>query len=754
MSRTERHYNSQDNKPNRKEKAEYKKLRKKEKRKHSILRVFVRLAVILIFLGAAAGGGYAAYCIAGAPTIHPEKIYETLDLSTNIYDDQGKVCDTIYYYENRKVTKYEDMPENLVNAFIAIEDKTFWTHHGFNFKRMVGAVLKSFGGGGISGTSTITQQLARNVFLSDVKSERSIKRKVIEMYYAYEIEQTLSKEEIIEAYLNTIYLGYGCYGVNAAAKTYFSKGVSKLTLEQCAALAALPQAPDSYALLKHEKDDCCTKIKKGMYANDRSKDRRNLVLTLMAEQGLVSQEDADNAKKDLADFIRPNLNKGAASRSYFKDYLIQTVIADLAEEYGWTEDEARNVVYTKGLKIYSTLDTQAQSVVAREFKDKSNFPNDVKGRTPEAAMVITEVGTGEIKAMAGGRDPQGEMLFNRAINARQPGSSIKPLCVYSAALQKSFELQAKGEKFTYTSSEYKSMGDYITASSPVYDSPITLNGQSWPQNSTGSFSGPNTFRTAIQQSINTCAVKILQQVGVDYSMDLLRSYGITTAVDDASAAVNDLNLSSLALGGMSHGTTPLEMALAYAAFPNGGVVNTPVCYTKVVDSEGNVLLESKSETTQVLDEGVAWIMTDVLQSVITDGIAGAAKVNGIKAGGKTGTTNDRYDIWFDGFTPSYSASLWIGTDENVALTTMSGPAAQLWGKIMNQVENCKKGKYKKQPSNVIKQGKEYYTRGTEPKEEVELNPDGTVKGNGEDDAKEQSPDEFDENATGHGVDEG
>ncbi|MBQ0018151.1 MAG: transglycosylase domain-containing protein [Clostridiales bacterium] len=714
------------------EKKEYKKLRKKEKRKHSVFGVVLRVFLVLFFIGIFAGGGYAAYCIAGAPTIHPDKIYDNLDISTNIYDDEGELVETIYYLENRKVTRYEEMPENLVNAFIAIEDKTFWTHHGFNFKRLIGAILKSLGGGGISGTSTITQQLARNVFLSEIKSERSIKRKIIEMYYAYEIEQQLSKEEIIEAYLNTIYLGYGCYGVNSAARTYFSANVEDLTLEQCAALAALPQAPDSYALIKSEEGEKCTKIKKkGVYANDISEDRRNLVLSLMKNQGLVSEDDAQNAKKPLKDFIKPNLNSGAAAKSYFKDYLIQQVISDLMDEYGKTEEEARNMVYAKGLKIYSTMDTKAQKIVAKEFKDESNFPKDVKGDYPEAAMAIVEVGTGQVKALAGGRDPQGQMLFNRAVNTRQPGSSIKPLAVYGAALQKSFECQAKGDKFSFQNKgNAESFGDYITTSSSVLDAPIKLNGSSWPRNADGGYSGSSkTFRRAIQLSLNTCAVRILQQVGVDYSRELLKSWGITTIVDDANASVNDNNLAALALGAMSNGVTPLEMACAYAAFPGGGVVNTPICYTSVEDSNGNVLLTGKSETSQVLDPGVAWIMTDVLKSVVTDGIATSAKISGVKVGGKTGTTNDRYDIWFDGFTANYAAALWIGTDKNVRLTTTSGAAAKLWSKIMGQIPKAKEGDYKKKPSNVVKVGNEYYTKGTVPSatDSNDLNPDGSVK---------------------------
>ena len=700
---------------------EYKKARKKNKKHKGIIKRLIILVIVLGLICAAVGGVYAVITISQAPEINPKTMYETLNLSTYIYDKDDKVIDAVYYDENRRIAHYDELPENLKNAFVAIEDKTFWKHHGFNFKRMVGAVLQSVvGGGGISGTSTITQQLARNVYLADIKSERSIKRKIIEMYYAYVIEKTLSKEEILEGYLNTIYLGYGCYGVNSAAKTYFSKNLPELNLSQCAALAALPQAPDSYALIKNEEGDYTTKIEDGMYANDISKDRRDTVLDLMADQDLISQEKADAAKQDLIDFIKPGVStSGHNSTSYFRDYVIDTVTHDLMTEYDKTEQEAINMLYTKGLKIYSTLDQDIQKVIVKEFKNKENFPKTVKGKTPEAAMVVVGVKTGAIRAMAGGRKPRGEKLFNRATSPRQPGSSIKPLAVYGAALQKSFDLAEKGDMWTYLHTgldkqDNEGYGDYITASSRIDDEKMYVDGKVWPYNSNGKFTGYNTFRTAIQQSINTCAVKIQLQVGADYSADMLEKFGLTTIVTDTSQPANDMNAASLALGGLTYGVTPLEMALAYASFPNGGNLMDGYCYTKVEDRDGKLLLEHKEQSHKVMDPGVAWIMTDVLKSVVSKGIAGGAKLSGVQSGGKTGTTNDQYDIWFDGFTPKYAAALWIGTDNNVELTTMSGPAASLWGKIMNQVPKVKKGKYLERPDNVIQVGGEYYTRGTEP----------------------------------------
>lgn len=715
MSRVSRNYDNNDYKQ------EYKKIRKKTKKEKNVFRRIIIWLLIIVFICIGSACVYAGICIVKAPKINPKNIYDNISVGSTLYDDKGKQVDTVYMYENRKIAKYKDIPNNLKNAFIAIEDKTFWTHHGFNFKRMIGAVVKSvFGGSGISGTSTITQQLARNVYLADIKSQRSIKRKIIEMYYAYKIEKTLSKQEILEAYLNSIYLGYGCYGVNSASKAYYSKDIKDLTLAQCASLAALPQAPDTYALLKQEKDENCTKIKDGLYANDTSRDRRYLDLDLMVDQDMITSEKAEKAKKPIIKIIKPYDGKNSLSKiTYFKDYIISSVADDLMEEYGMTEQEAINNVYARGLKIYSTLDSQAQDIITDEFKNKDNFPLDRKGNIPQSAMVITDVHDGAIKAMVGGRNPKGEKLFNRAINPRQPGSSIKPLAVYGAALQKSFELQEKGETWEYTNFGYdrqgtSGYGNYITTSSRVDDEMMTVNGKTWPYNAGGGFTGYNTFRTAIQQSINTCAVKILLQVGIDFSSEMLEKYGLTTIVTDQNEPSNDLNAAALALGGLTKGVTPLEMSLAYATFPNGGVRNEGYCYTKVLDRKGNVLLENKKKEHDVIDPGVAWIMTDVLKSNVTKGIAYNAAIDKVDVGGKTGTTNDQYDIWFDGFTPSYSASLWIGTDDNVSLTQMSGPAALLWGKIMKQIPKALMGEYLEMPENVIQSNGEYYTEGTEP----------------------------------------
>ena len=828
--------------------------------KGKIAKDIVGLFVILFVLAIL----YTFIIISTAPKIDPENIYDSVAQSSVVYDDQGKKVDTVFYNQDRQLISYKQMPKNMINAFVALEDKTFWKHHGFNWTRMAGAVVQSFTGSGhISGTSTITQQLARNVYLPKIKSQRSVRRKILEMYYASQIERTLSKEQIVEAYLNTIYLGFGSYGVYSASHAYFSKDPKDLSLEECAALAALPQAPDTYALVKLAGKDSVTEGDTNIIlrnpdtyiANDMSKNRRDTALKFMHDQGYITDKDFKAAyHKNLIEFINPSVKSNKGVNSYFNEYLIDEVSRDLQKKYDISPQEAERMIYTGGLQIHSTMDSTAQKVAVEEFKNSSNFPSLVSirkdssgnvisssgniilydyndsfnsegnftlgkdevsfgkdgsatikrgkrlniyttktggkvnyslefkkqyvqekgtlyiysggyinvpskykkldssddlvidksyfkdfpnsmvksGNTlvikpdayslnektiqPQAAMVIVGVGTGEIKAMVGGRGQSGSRLYNRALNPRQSGSSIKPLSVYGAALQKSYEYAEKGE--TWPMVDYKhdkqgtrGYGDYLTASSTIVDEPMTFNGKTWPKNSNNRYSGAVSMRKGIQQSINTVAVKIQLQVGNEYSADLLKKFGLTTIVTEG--ATSDMNSAALALGGLTKGVIPLEMAQAFAVFPNGGVRQSSIAYTTVTDRHGKVLLKSKSKKTKVLDEGVAFIMTDMLKSVITQGIAGPAAVSGTQAGGKTGTTNDKYDIWFDGFTAKYAASLWIGTDVNIKLSSMSEMAARLWGKIMNQIPAAKTGKYNAAPDNVIRIGNEYYTKGTE-----------------------------------------
>lgn len=852
--------------------------KKANKTPKSFWKKFLHFCLICFLIGV----GYVAIVIAQAPSIDPSNINSLLNISSTLYDDQGKQVDNIFDEQKRTIIEYKDLPEDLIDAFVCLEDKTFWKHHGFNFIRIFGAIKDAVFTGHISGTSTITQQLARNVFLSDRMTERSINRKLTEAYYTVLIESKLSKEDIITAYLNTIYLGYGCYGVETAAESYFGCSVKKLTLEECAALAALPQAPDSYALVQVcdtaqvKKGDVV--LKKGLTTsyvmNDLSKDRREICLKLMLDQEKITQaEYAKAIKVPLKKMLDIDEGKNQANgSSYFADYIIDQVINDLMEEKGYTYDAAYDLVYRKGLKIYTTMDRKAQSVVNKEFNNQDNFPGVTNIRTnskgnvldangnesliaysnyfnskgefvfkdneykwlddgslkifygkrfniyetvangttdyslefknmyyreglrfftisggyvtipaqfkkvdddfnliidakffdeypdsfktknglrltasgyelnysvvqPQGAMVIRDVHNGQIKAMIGGREINGELLYNRALATRQPGSSIKPLGVYSAALQKSFELAEAGKRYEYIdynncAQGTKLYGNYLTAASAVDDEPMRFEGRIWPQNSYSGYAGMYSMRTALQNSVNVCAVKIFLQVGADYSAQNIKNFGITSLVTDKNET-NDLNAAALSLGGMVKGVSPFEMSNAYTAFANGGKVYESSCYTKVTTNDDEVLLEKASpKFKQAIDPGVAFIMRDMMYGVVTGGTGTAARISGVQVGGKTGTTTDEYDIWFDGFTPSYAAALWIGNDTNMQLTSMSGYAAALWGKIMRQIPRALKGSYPAKPKNVISvavdrdtgylPGKgsssrsEYFTRGTEP----------------------------------------
>ncbi|MDD6154778.1 MAG: transglycosylase domain-containing protein [Eubacteriales bacterium] len=822
----------------------------------------VILAIIIV------GGVYTAVIISRAPKIDTDmdNIYSLLSQTTTVYDRNGKTAGKVYSGQNRINVKYKDLPENLVNAYVALEDKTFWKHHGFNWIRIMGAIKSAVtSGGSVSGTSTLTQQLARNVFLPQRMTEHSMKRKIIEAWYTVQLERNLSKEQIIEAYLNTIYLGFNTNGVGAASQAYFSKNIKDLSIAQCAVLASLPQKPTGYApvvLVNNGSVQSGEKVLKrtsaGTYIlNDAGKSRRLTCLKLMLDQGYITKAQYNKAVKvKLEDMIKPDYSINSQKASYFTDYVVNQVIKDLQSEQKLSYSEAYDKVYKGGLKIYSTEDKRAQKVVEREFSNNANFPNptslrydsqgnmlnkygtivmykysnfvnngrftfasnEIKAKKdgsfiikknkririysstyngvtdytlafpnmytnkngkiylisggninipqkykslnkngnvviskdfakstegkgvfkkdnngnwyigknnlvinqeviqPQAAMTIINNKNGQIIAMVGGRKAKGKMIYNRAVNTRQPGSSIKPLAIYSAALQQSVEEMRAGkthyfQNYGIDKQGATGWGKYITEGSTVTDEPLTVNGKNWPKNSGGGYSGYRTLKTALQNSINTCAVKIFYQVGADYSAKMVKKYGISSL--KTSGAVSDMNAAALALGGMTKGVSTLEMANAYTCFAgNGTKTEEPICYTKVVDSEGKTILKKSSKRVRVIDEGVAFIMRDMMKSVVTGGTGRNAAIAGTTVAGKTGTTSDEYDIWFDGYVPKYTASLWIGNDVNLRLSGMSNYAAALWGRIMRQIPNVTKGSYPAMPSDVQKVGAYYYVKGT------------------------------------------
>ncbi|WP_312354156.1 transglycosylase domain-containing protein [Aminipila sp.] len=862
-----------------------------KKKKHKLnLKKFILFLFGLCLLGGVVLGGLVLSIIIDAPKINPNNIYSLLSESSTLYDDQENVIDNLTSFSSegtRTNVEYSELPQNLVDAFISIEDKTFLDHHGFNFVRILGAIRDSFTSGKISGTSTITQQLARNLYLTETRTERTLTRKIKEAYYTVLLEKHLTKEEIIEAYLNTIYLGYNSYGVQAASQAYFSKDVEDLDILECAALASLPQAPDSYAIIKKiypenitdpNSDNILLKSNVFYYVyNDISASRRETCLKLMNEQGFISDSELSDALADnLKDHLKPSSGSTSEFSSYFADYVVEQVTAALVEE-GMSEEAAKRMIYTGGLKIQTTLNSQMQKIAENEFSNNKNFPNvanlkkdksgniisdsgsimlynyntyfqsngdftlnsdeykknsdgsltiykgkrlkiynvevreqidcnlefkdtytiedgifysiggsivaipaeyktrDADGNLviseklfkdmpkifkstskglaissdyytlkqkvvqPQSAMVISDPYTGSIKVMVGGRNTVGRLLHNRATGTRQPGSSIKPIGVYGPALQASVDALNSGTtlKFSDSAGVSKLFGDYFTAASVIDDTPLIVQGKQWPKNWYSGYRGLHTLRASIEQSVNVNAVRVFQQLGVQKSVSFLKKVGVSTIVESGNA--NDLNAAALALGGMTKGISPLEMSAAYSAFVNDGKYTKPMAFTKVTNNRGEVILENTPQSTQVMDPGVAFIMRDMLRTTVTHGIGSRAGISNQPVGGKTGTTTDNYDAWFVGFTPQYSAAVWIGNDVNIELSQGSASAARLWSNIMGQV--CAKlptESYRAKPSNVIsvtidtKSGKlpsslsaldprgntirsEYFIKGTEPK---------------------------------------
>ncbi len=822
---------------------------KKKKRYIINLRRFFLFIILVLVAGCLAAGGFVHSIIKETPAIEPNNIYSLLSENSVLYDDEGNVIDSVLTSnkELRTNISYADLPENLKNAFIAIEDKTFWEHHGFNIIRILGAIKEGvMEGDSISGTSTITQQLARNLFLPDTKSDYDMKRKIQEAYYAVLLEKNLTKEQILEAYLNTISLGFGANGVQAASQAYFSKDVQDLTLLECATLASIPKAPGQLAPVKRYETAQVTPddpniLRKGetytLVYNDAVISRKNLVLSFMLEQGLITQAEHDEAAAaDLKAALNPGQDTADEISGYFADYAIDQVVRDLMAEFGLDEEKARQRINNGGLKIYTTMNSEMQKIAEEEFAKNDNFPKvtglkkdkagnilgttgnillysydnyfdgngtfllpsdeyqpaadggivllkgkrlnfyktEVQGKIdysvefkdiytvedgifyvikggvikipqqyksrdddgnlvisgqfftdqpnffqfvpegaalgksaytlkqkviqPQSAMVIFDYHTGGIKAMVGGRNIEGRLLFNRATSPRQPGSSIKPMGVYGPALQSGLEKAEAG--VANIASEGNSYGALWTAASVIDDAPLTVQGKVWPKNWYAGYRGLHTLRRSLEQSVNVNAVKVFSDIGVQNSLSFLKKCGITSIVE--TGAVNDMNAAALALGGMTHGISPLEMVAGYGSFANQGNYTEPVAYTKVTNKRGEIILEKTAEPTRIMDEGVAFIMRDILRTVVTNGIGSSASIGIQPVAGKTGTTTDNYDAWFVGFTPYYAASLWIGNDMSVELSQGSVSAAKLWSKIMKRVhEGLETGSFPGAPDDVI-----------------------------------------------------
>lgn len=639
---------------------------KKKKRTFSLNR-FLRFIVLFLLLIILVGGSVAlGTAYAWVKSARPLNVDELFDLSqtTYIVDKNDKLIDKLHANENRTMVTIDQIPQDLQDAFIAIEDKRFNKHNGVDPYRVLGALKADLKTGELSqGGSTITQQLIKNIYLNP---EKRWKRKVVEMYYALQLERRFTKDQILEAYLNTIGLGHNVAGVKEAALYYFGKELNQLTLAESATIAGITRYPSAYS----------------PYLNfAKSMERKDLILREMLAQGFITQGEYDAAVKEKITLAKVQKE---VETTYFSDMIINDVIDTLQNKLGLSKEEAEIKLYNGGLTIIATIDTEMQGIVEETFKNTKLFPDskeDANGiLQPEAAVIIIENGTGEIKAVLGGRSEKVRRGLNRATQSlRQPGSTIKPLSVYAPAIDNGYSL-----------------------STVIDDAPVTFGNYS-PRNYSGTFKGLVTVREAIQHSLNVVAVKIVQDVGVERSMEYLKNFGITTIVSrNDNKVTNDEGLAQLALGGVTKGVKPIEMAAAYSVFPNKGIYIKPISFTKILDKDGNVIFENKPEKSKVLSEQVSYLMVDIMKGVIYGGTGGNAALSKMPVAGKTGTTTKNVDAWFTGYSPYYTTSVWIGHDEPKAMNFTGGSyPAKIWKAIMEGVHKNLKVKDFERPGGLV-----------------------------------------------------
>ena len=573
----------------------------------------------------------------------------TLDASpkgyrTSVLDTDGNVALTLSGEEsNRAYVSLDEMPQNLKDAFVAIEDERFYRHHGIDLKGIIRAVYKGIKNGGITeGASTITQQLIKNNVFDTWTEEKTfsdkLTRKVQEQFLALRLENEKSKEWILENYLNTINLGGGTWGVEAASKYYFQKEVSDLCLSECAILAAIPKSPTGYNPIKYP---------------DENNTRKNLVLSKMRDQGYITEEEYEEAYNDPV-YERLNWQEPEGDENeimtYFEDALIYQVVEDL-EEKGYSSEEAWDLIYKGGLTIYSTEDSSLQEICEQEMNRDTNY-----SECTQASMVMIDSASGQVKAMVGGRGVKtASLILNRATDSvRQPGSTMKIIGEYAAGLEdNSFTLGTTFDDAPYAYSD---------------GTPIA--------NADKTYGGMTTVRNAIIESNNIVALKCLQDIGIQATYDQIKEFGITTLTD------ND-KIESLALGGITYGVTNLEMTAAYSALARGGEYIQPYYYTKVIDKEGNIILENNSETHRAVSENTAALLTSAMENVMEYGTGANASFEGVELAGKSGTTNDAKDSWFIGYSPYLTCGVWGGFDDPAAQLE-TGYVKTLWKAAMSR----------------------------------------------------------------------
>ncbi|MBR2476526.1 MAG: PBP1A family penicillin-binding protein [Clostridia bacterium] len=641
-----------------------------------IAKLILKIILISILVVCLVVGGYVAYIVSTVDfSIGDSMSMLNMNLTSIVYwqnPDTGEWEEYEYLSSesNRIWADIDTIPNYLEDAFIAIEDQRFMSHHGVDWKRTIGATFNElFGGGSTYGGSSITQQLVKNM---TGEKDRSYDRKIKEIVRALAIERKMSKQQILELYLNSIYLGQGCYGVESASQIYFNKSVSELTLAEAASIAGITQYPALYdPFINPEKNI----------------EKQRTVLYKMLELGYITQEEYDAAIAEELHFVRGEVRNGV-SQSYFVDQVVEDVIADLCAN-GYSEAIATQMVYNGGLKIYATVDRDVQARAEYVFENEDNFPTISGNEQPQGAIVVTEPSTGYIKAIVGGR---GEKNLSRGLNratqtTRQPGSTIKPLSVYGPAID---------------------MG-IISPDSIIEDEPLDIGGWS-PKNHYSGYYGEMTIRRAVNISANTPAVRVLQKLTIDNSYNYMTNrLNFTTLVDSEKRndgrVYSDKNLPALALGGLTDGVTVKEMTAAYATFANGGEYIEPITYLRVEDNAGKVVLDKTQGTNKqrrqtAFTPATAYQMNKLLNGVVTSGTAAGSSIPGIETAGKTGTTDGDTDRWFAGYTPYYSAVVWVGMDSGKMPSFSSNPALALWKKVMVNIHEDLPNKSFDMPSGM------------------------------------------------------
>ena len=717
----------------------------KKKDKFKVLRVtgIVILAILVILSAAGTGLAFASLRDVQPVTkaLLDEKTYQT----TEIRYANGELLSNAPSINKKDPIKIDQMPKDIINAVVSIEDERFYEHNGVDIKGLARSVVKTLTGNK-QGGSTIPMQVSKMLLTTD---KQTITRKIKDIYYAYEMSKTLSKNQILETYLNNFFVGRGLAGVQAGANGYFSKDAKDLTLAECALLAGATKNPSRYAAYVSSKldgteeksdvenkllfyvnttddnlddptavefdmieklnnwglipnNDTYKQLKSGTMvvrkavSNPKAIERRNIVLGKMLQLGYISQAEYTEA---IAEPINIKLPKSADKVSSSVEDLIEYRVIDALVEQGNTRDEAYNMFYNGGLRIDTTIDPTMQETLEKEYENDSNFPNsrvDSDGsHQPQSSMVILDYRTGQIKALVGGRHITGRKTLNRATTPQQPGSTIKPLSVYTPAIDTLKITQA-------------------TVISDVEGGYKFKDNNRWNPNTTTSGKGSMSLRKALAYSSNTIAAKTAELLGstyeecVDIMIDYLREFGITTLQADSK----DRSFSSLTLGGMSQGVSPLEMATAYGTLANGGTYIEPTIFTTISSYDGQLIVKNTPEEHKVVDSEVAYVLTDMLQAVVTEGTGGRASLsNGMPVAGKTGTTNKSLDAWFVGYTPYYVGATYIGDDagrrdpngNTISRKSVQGgssSAAKLWATVMNKIhKNLTKTEFKV-PKNI------------------------------------------------------